>query len=135
MFLPSEAVYAELHASFPNPGRRMRAGRGCGSSRRRLLMATLTTIRAVLKDVRMREQAHIIQKKVGELSGSDVEPVGRSGRHTAESTCGLVVEDVRQVAISQRQDRSEGGGHQGTSSLVQPTETSRRFPSNRLWRA
>ena len=29
------------------------------------LMATLTTTRAVLKDVRMREQAHIIQKQGG----------------------------------------------------------------------
>ena len=62
------------------------------------LMATLTTIRAVLKDVRMREQAHIIQKKVGEL-GLDVNRLGdrvdKLQRHFNQ-----VVDDVRQVAIS-----------------------------------
>ena len=32
-------------------------------------MATLNTVRAVLKDAQMREQAHIIQKEVGMLVG------------------------------------------------------------------
>lgn len=97
MFLPSEAVYAELHASFPE------LVDGAGKARVWIvspttLMATLTTIRAVLKDVRMREQAHIIQKKVGEL-GLDVnrlgERVDKLQRHFNQ-----VSEDVRQVAIS-----------------------------------
>ena len=97
MFLPSEAVYAELHASFPNlvdEAGRARVWIVSPTT----LMATLTTIRAVLKDVRMREQAHIIQKKVGEL-GLDVNRLGdrvdKLQRHF-----GQVVEDVRQVAIS-----------------------------------
>ena len=66
MFLPSEAVYAELHASF--------TGLVEESYRARVwivspttLMATLNTVRAVLKDVRMREQAGEIQKTVGLL--------------------------------------------------------------------
>lgn len=97
MFLPSEAVYAELHASFPE------LVDGAGKARVWIvspttLMATLTTIRAVLKDVRMREQAHVIQKKVGEL-GQDVnrltDRVDKLQRHF-----GQVVEDVRQIAIS-----------------------------------
>jgi DNA recombination protein RmuC len=74
MFLPSEAVYAELHASFPNlveEAGRLRVWIVSPTT----LMATLTTIRAVLKDVRMREQAHIIQRKVGEL-GLDVNRLG-----------------------------------------------------------
>ena len=63
MFLPSEAVYAELHAAF----------RGVveDSYRARVwivspttLMATLNTVRAVLKDVHMREQAGVIQEEV-----------------------------------------------------------------------
>lgn len=66
MFLPSEAVYAELHASF----------RGVieESFRRRVwivspttLMATLNTVRAVLKDARMKEQAGLIQDQVLKL--------------------------------------------------------------------
>ena len=66
MFLPSEAVYAELHSNF---GSVVEA-----AYRRRVwivspttLMATLTTVRAVLKDARMREQAHVIQRQVGLL--------------------------------------------------------------------
>jgi DNA recombination protein RmuC len=97
MFLPSEAVYAELHASFPSlveEAGRLRVWIVSPTT----LMATLTTIRAVLKDVRMREQAHIIQRKVGEL-GLDVNRLGdrvdKLQRHF-----GQVVEDVRQVAIS-----------------------------------
>jgi DNA recombination protein RmuC len=97
MFLPSEAVYAELHASFPNLVDEAGKARVWIVSPT-TLMATLTTIRAVLKDVRMREQAHIIQKKVGEL-GLDVNRLGdrvdKLQRHF-----GQVVEDVRQVAIS-----------------------------------
>lgn len=68
MFLPSEAVYAELHSNF---GAVVEA-----AHRRRVwivspttLMATLTTVRAVLKDARMREQAHVIQRQVGLLVG------------------------------------------------------------------
>jgi len=97
MFLPSEAVYAELHASFPE------LVDGAGKARVWIvspttLMATLTTIRAVLKDVRMREQAHVIQKKVGEL-GLDVnrlgERVDKLQRHFDQATA-----DVRQIVIS-----------------------------------
>ena len=72
MFLPSEAVYAELHANFRNVVEE--------SFRRRVwivspttLMATLNTIRAVLKDASMREQAGLIQAEVLKL----LEDVGR----------------------------------------------------------
>ena len=78
MFLPSEAVYAELHANF--------TGLVEESYRARVwivspttMMATLNTVRAVLKDVRMREQAGEIQKTVGLLLG-DVERLRRSRR-------------------------------------------------------
>jgi len=70
MFLPSEAVYAELHSNFRNVVEE--------SYRRRVwivspttLMATLNTVRAVLKDAQMREQAGLIQKEV-EIMMSDV---------------------------------------------------------------
>src|SRR5262245_10101630 len=97
MFLPSEAVYAELHASFPNLVEE--------SYRRRVwivspttLMATLTTVRAILKDVRLREQAHLIRAEMHALS-DDIqrldERVGKLQRHFEQAT-----EDVRQVRIS-----------------------------------
>ena len=56
MFLPSEAIYAELHANFPEVVE--------ASYRAKVwivspttLMATLNTVRAILKDAKMREQA------------------------------------------------------------------------------
>jgi len=97
MFLPSEAVYAELHASFPNLVDEAGKARVWIVSPT-TLMATLTTIRAVLKDVRMREQAHLIQRKVGELD-LDVNRLGdrvdKLRKHFDQ-----VVDDVRQVGIS-----------------------------------
>ncbi|MCR4378424.1 MAG: DNA recombination protein RmuC [Rhodospirillales bacterium] len=72
MFLPSEAVYAELHTNFRNVIEE--------SHRRRVwivspstLMATLMTVRAVLKDAHMREQAGVIQTEVLKL----LDDVGR----------------------------------------------------------
>jgi DNA recombination protein RmuC len=97
MFLPSEAVYAELHASFPNLVEE--------SYRRRVwivspttLMATLTTVRAILKDVRLREQAHLIRAEMHALAddiGRLDERVAKLQRHFEQAT-----EDVRQVRIS-----------------------------------
>ena len=66
MFLPSEAVFAELHANFITVVERSHRLRVAIVSPT-TLMAQLTSIRAILKDVRMREQAGLIQKEVGAL--------------------------------------------------------------------
>ena len=66
MFLPSEAVYAELHASFPEVVELSYRNRVWIVSPT-TLMATLNTVRAVLKDSRMREQAGVIQTEVLKL--------------------------------------------------------------------
>ena len=63
MFLPSEAVYAELHANLPQVVEQSWKERVWIVSPT-TLMATLNTVRAVLKDARMREQAHVIQAEV-----------------------------------------------------------------------
>ena len=73
MFLPSEAVYAELHANFPEIVREGFAARVWIVSPT-TCMATLNTMRAVLKDARMREQAGAIRKQLG-LLHRDVELV------------------------------------------------------------
>ncbi len=74
MFLPSEAVYAELHARLPEV---VRAG---FDARVWIVspttcMATLNTMRAILKDARMREQAGEIRKAL-RLLHRDVEIIG-----------------------------------------------------------
>ena len=56
MFLPSEAVYAELHSNFPELIRESFEARVWIVSPT-TCMATLNTMRAILKDARMREQA------------------------------------------------------------------------------
>ena len=97
MFLPSEAVYAELHTNFQNlVDEAVRAKVWIVSPT--TMMATLTTMRAVLKDVRMREQAHVIQAMVGDLM-TDLnrldQRVSKLQTHFDQA-----VEDVRQVRIS-----------------------------------
>ena len=73
MFLPSEAVYAELHANFPELVRRGFDARVWIVSPT-TCMATLNTMRAILKDSRMREQAGAIRKTLAQLH-RDVELV------------------------------------------------------------
>ena len=73
MFLPSEAVYAELHANFADVVREGFAARVWIVSPT-TCMATLTTMRAILKDARMREQAGAIRKAL-RLLHRDVELV------------------------------------------------------------
>lgn len=73
MFLPSEAVYAELHANFPEVVRDGFAARVWIVSPT-TCMATLNTMRAILKDARMREQAGAIRTTLKQLH-RDVEIV------------------------------------------------------------
>lgn len=73
MFLPSEAVYAELHANLPDVVRDGFAARVWIVSPT-TCMATLNTMRAVMKDARLREQTGAIRKTLGMLH-RDVEIV------------------------------------------------------------
>jgi len=73
MFLPSEAVYAELHANYPELVREGFNARVWIVSPT-TCMATLNTMRAILKDARMREQAGAIRTMLRHLH-RDVELV------------------------------------------------------------
>ncbi|WP_102109183.1 DNA recombination protein RmuC [Oceaniglobus roseus] len=73
MFLPSEAVYAELHGNFPELVREGFEAKVWIVSPT-TCMATLTTMRAILKDARLREQAGAIRKTL-KLLHRDVELV------------------------------------------------------------
>ncbi|MGB2200013.1 MAG: DNA recombination protein RmuC [Pseudooceanicola atlanticus] len=73
MFLPSEAVYAELHANFADVVREGFNARVWIVSPT-TCMATLNTMRAILKDARMREQAGAIRNML-KLLHRDVEIV------------------------------------------------------------
>ena len=105
MFLPSEAIYAELHANHRNIVEE--------SFRRRVwivspttLMATLNTVRAVLKDARMKEQAGLIQQEVhrlmDDMSRLD-DRVGKLRTHFDQAS-----KDIDQIETSTRKIVSRG---------------------------
>lgn len=131
MFLPSEAVYAELHASFPEVLTKSYQARVWIVSPT-TLMATLNTVRAVLKDVEMRKQAGVIQKYVALLLG-DVgrlnDRVGNLERHfsQAEKDIGEIRKSAD--AISSRGEKIEAvemGEENAADALSPPSRESRQ---------
>lgn len=97
MFLPSEAVYAELHANFPEIVREGFSARVWIVSPT-TCMATLNTMRAVLKDARMREQAGAIRRELGELY-KDIERLGIRVENL-DRHFGQAAKDVAEIRIS-----------------------------------
>jgi DNA recombination protein RmuC len=97
MFLPSEAVYAELHSRLPHVVREGFTARVWIVSPT-TCMATLNTMRAILKDARMREQTGAIRKELA-LLGGDVDRlvtrVGNLDRHF-----GQAAKDIEDIKIS-----------------------------------
>lgn len=97
MFLPSEAVYAELHANF---GDVVRAG---FSARVWIvspttMMALLTTMRGVMRDGRIRAEAGRIRRELGLLVadlGRLDERVGRLDQHLRQAD-----DDVAAIRLS-----------------------------------
>jgi DNA recombination protein RmuC len=63
MFVPSESIFAEIHENFEGVVQRAHKARIVIVSPS-LLMLSIQVIQAVLKDQRMREQAHLIQGEV-----------------------------------------------------------------------
>ena len=97
MFLPSEAVYAELHANYPDVVRKGFAAKVWIVSPT-TCMATLNTMRAVLKDARMREQAGAIRKELALLYG-DVERLGLRVENL-DRHFGQAAKDIEEIKIS-----------------------------------
>ncbi len=97
MFVPSEAVYAEIHDQLGEVVEKAR--------RRRVfivspttLWAVLNTLRAVIKDTRLKEQAHLIQIEVRKLLEDMTrldERVGKLATHFGQAT-----DDIRRIQIS-----------------------------------
>ncbi|MDQ7071639.1 MAG: DNA recombination protein RmuC [Rhodobacterales bacterium] len=97
MFLPSEAVYAELHGNFPELVRVGFAARVWIVSPT-TCMATLNTMRAILKDARMQEQAGAIRRELGLLFG-DVERLGTRVENL-DRHFGQAAKDISEIKIS-----------------------------------
>ncbi len=109
MFLPSEAVYAELHANFPELVRDGFTARVWIVSPT-TCMATLHTMRAILKDARMREQAGAIRKALKQLH-RDVEIIGEKAgklethlRQAGDDVSGVITAATRAGKRADRLD-------------------------------
>ena len=97
MFLPSEAVYAELHANFSDVVQEGFAARVWIVSPT-TCMATLNTMRAILKDARMREQTGAIRRELG-LLFQDVERLGTRVENL-DRHFGQAAKDLSEIKIS-----------------------------------
>ena len=99
MFLPAEAVFAELHAYHPEVVAYAQAKRVWIVSPT-TLMAVLNTARAVLKDVETRKQVHVIQDALGKLAKDFRrfdERMAALARHIEQAS-----RDVQEVQTSSR---------------------------------
>ncbi len=99
MFVPAEAVFAEIHAHHPDVIDYAMQRRVWVVSPT-TLMAVLNTARAVMKDVETRKQVHIIQDELGKL-GKDFnrfeERMSDLAKHIGQAN-----KDVEQIHISSR---------------------------------
>ena len=97
MFVPSEAVYSEIYTSTMDVADKARRARVFIVSPT-TLWAVLNTMRAILKDARMREQADAIQREVGLL----LDDIGRLSKRVdnLESHFSAAEKDVRDIRIT-----------------------------------
>ncbi len=97
LFVPSESVFAELNEGFEDLIQKAHRSRVVIVSPS-LLMLSIQVIQSVLRDAKMREQAHLIQAEVGHLI-TDVgrlnDRVGKLQSHFAQAN-----KDIDQILIS-----------------------------------
>lgn len=99
MFIPAEAVFAEIHARHPELVAHAQQQRVWIVSPT-TLMAVLNTARAVLKDVETRKQIHIIKDALGKLAKDFTrfdERMMALARHIEQAN-----KDVQDVQVSSR---------------------------------
>jgi len=129
MFLPSEAVYAELHAHFPDVVAKSHRAKVWIVSPT-TLMATLNTVRAILKDARMQQQATVIQQEVLRLLEDVRRLDGRVGKLASHFS--QVQEDVRQIQMSTDKvlRRADSIEQVQVGEVDQPEEHPGELPAN-----
>ncbi|HWC63253.1 MAG TPA: DNA recombination protein RmuC [Rhizomicrobium sp.] len=117
MFVPSEAIYADLHAEFDDVIQKAHRAQVMVVSPN-ILMLAINTIQTVMKDARMREQADLIRKEVGVLVG-DVrrlsERVAKLQAHFSQAET-----DMRDITVST--DKIIARGEKIGKAELGPTE-------------
>lgn len=99
MFIPAEAVFAEIHAHYPDLVE-LAYKQKVWLASPTTMMAILTTAKAVLKDDATKRQVHIIQEHLGVLS-KDFDRFQKR-MDGLERHIGMANDDVRNINISAR---------------------------------
>ena len=97
LFVPSEAVYADLQEHFGDIVQKASAARVLVVSPS-LLMLAIQVMQQILKDARMREQAGAIRKELAELY-KDVERLGTRVENL-DRHFGQAAKDIEEIKIS-----------------------------------
>lgn len=105
LFVPSEAIYADLQEHFEDMAQKSASARVIIVSPSLLMMA-IQVMQAIVRDVRMREQAHMIQAEVRRL----LEDVGRLRERSDRLATHLrqANDDSEQVGASMRKIATRG---------------------------
>ncbi|WP_187969452.1 DNA recombination protein RmuC [Aquibium microcysteis] len=137
MFVPSESIFADIHEKYEALVQRAHRARIVIVSPS-LLMLSIQVIQAVLKDARMREQAHLIQGEVIRL----MEDVGRLDERVRklQGHFAMTQRDVEQILTStekvtkrsQKIEALEFGGDHPADAATAPAEVASRTGSLRL---
>jgi DNA recombination protein RmuC len=105
LFVPSEAIYADLAEHFSDLVQKAHRARIviCAPN---MLMLAVQTMQAILKDVKMREQAHLIQREVTRL----MEDMGRLRERALDLQrhFGQANEDIEKILTSSDRISSRG---------------------------
>lgn len=105
MFVPSESVYGDLHDSFSDLVQRAHRARIMIVAPN-ILMLAVQMVQAVIKDVRMRDQAGVIQREVGLLLADVARLVDRSAE--AKKHFDQAAKALDALAISARKVGARG---------------------------
>ena len=105
MFVPSESIFADIHERFEDVVQKAHRARVVIVSPS-LLMLSVQVVMSLLRDVRMREQAHVIQQEVVKLL-DDVsrldDRVRRLQTHFAQAN-----KDIEEISVSSRKITKRG---------------------------
>jgi DNA recombination protein RmuC len=105
LFVPSEAIYADLAEHFSDLVQKAHRARIviCAPN---MLMLAVQTMQAILKDVKMREQAHLIQREVTRL----MEDMGRLRERVLDLQrhFGQANEDIEKILTSSERIAARG---------------------------
>src|SRR6478672_10936208 len=136
LFVPSEAIYADLAEHFSDLVQKAHRARIviCAPN---MLMLAVQTMQAILKDVKMRGQAHLIQREVSRL----MEDMGRLRERVLDLQrhFGQANEDIEKILTSSERIASrghkienlefEGDGASGANGVENGRATSLAAPS------